>query len=238
MDVDRPEELEHFEALLVELGRAPAAVFVGDVFEYWIGPSQGDTPGGQRALLALKRAAEGGTALHVVPGNRDFLLDGGFERATGARVWGQGFCAALGADRRLVVVHGDELCTLDVNYLRLRRVLRSRALLWLAPKLPRSLARAIAARLRRASRRALQHKPRAEAEQQEGAVRQMARDEGAQVLLCGHAHRFRDERLPDGPRWIVLDAWRHGRDLVRLGADGSLTAFSSGASGGAAAAIL
>jgi len=242
VDVDRPEELEQFEALLLELGRAPAAVFVGDVFEYWIGPSQGETEGGRRALLALRRAADRGTALHVVPGNRDFLLDAGFERASGARLWPRGFCASLGADRELLVLHGDELCTLDVNYLRLRRVLRSRALLWLAPRLPRGIARAIAARLRRASRRALAHKPRAEAEQQEDAARQMARAEGAEVLLCGHAHRFRDQLLAGGPRWIVLDAWRHGKDLVRLGAGGELEAFSSGAIGGAnsggAAAIL
>ncbi len=239
VDVDDAAAVEALRALLADLTGAPRVVFLGDVFEFWIGRAQGESPGGRRVLSALAETARAGTAVDVVPGNRDFLLDASFERASGAVLRPNGLVGELPGGRRMLVLHGDELCTADLAYQRLRRVLRSPLTLAVARRTPAAVSRALARRLRRRSTRSVAAKDPAVLAQDPSEVRRLAALAGADVLLCGHAHRFRDERLPQGPRWIVLDAFREGLDLARVGADGELTAEAStgadGAAGGGAA---
>lgn len=198
---------------------APALVILGDLFEAWVGPAHARLAGARRVFELLASWTNARRELHVVPGNRDFLLGADFERATGARLHRRGFVAALAAERTLVL-HGDELCTLDVAYQRMKRVLRSAPITALAPRLPAALALAAARRLRAKSVRSVAAKPRAETAQQESEVRALAAAVGADCVLVGHAHVFRDQRLPNGPRWIVVDAFGGARDVARVGETG------------------
>lgn len=221
-------ERERFLGFLNDCLRAetPALVILGDLFEYWFGPAQADSAGGRAVLDALAAATTAGLEIHLVPGNRDFLLGRSFSKRTGVRLHPRGFVGEL-VGQRWVIVHGDELCTLDHGYLRLRRVLRSPAVRGLAPRLPSAAGRAVARRLRRASRRALSTKPKAEAEQQWSAVEEQCARHGAIGLICGHAHRFRSDRAtPAGQplQWWVVDAFGHGFDQLTCGADGSIEA--------------
>jgi len=201
-------------------------VILGDLFEYWIGPAQAREPNARRVLDGLRALAGNRCAIEVVHGNRDFLLDEGFERASGTRLRPGGFVGLLpGArdrSRRVLVVHGDELCTLDRPYQRLRRVLRSGPVRWLVPRLPGPLAQGLARRLRRASRRAVAAKPDPQKAQQPETCRELARRHDCAALVCGHVHRFRDETLPDGPRWLVVDAFGGELDGVAVDARGEL----------------
>ena len=227
-------ERERFLSFLEDCRRtaAPALVILGDLFEYWFGPAQAESAGGRAVLDALAQATSGGLSVHLVPGNRDFLLGRSFSKRTGVQLHPRGFVGRI-AGKRWVIVHGDELCTLDRGYLRLRRVLRSPPIRGLAPRLPSAAGRAVARRLRRASTRALATKPKAEAEQQWSAVEEMCSRHRASGLICGHAHRFRaDRETPEGRplEWWVVDAFGHGRDLLTCSPDGGLVA--SRATGG------
>lgn len=226
LDVEVDGAAERFLAFAAACD-APRLVILGDLFEYWVGDAQAATPGGRAVLVALRRLVDAGCPVDVIPGNRDFLLGARFEEASGARVRPRGFVGALPGGGRALVVHGDELCTLDRGYQRLRRVLRAAPLRWAAPRLPLVVSQAIARRLRRASRSALATKPPLEAEQQPDAVRSLAAAAGCDVLVCGHAHRWRDEQLAGGPRWLVLDAFGDGRDLLTVGRGGELDGRSS-----------
>jgi UDP-2,3-diacylglucosamine pyrophosphatase LpxH len=95
-------------------------------------------------------------------------------------------------------------------------VVRSRPLTWLAPRLPLAVGAAIARRLRRASVSAVAKKPDAEKSIQVDAVEALARETRADLVVCGHVHAFRDERLAGGARWIVLDAFGGARDALIL----------------------
>jgi UDP-2,3-diacylglucosamine hydrolase len=209
---------------------APALVILGDLFEAWVGPAHARLPGARATVEALAHWTRAGRALHVVPGNRDFLLGEAFERASGARLHPSGFVARLLGERTLIV-HGDELCTLDVRYQRMKRVLRSTAVTALAPRLPSALALAVARRLRARSVRAVAAKPSAETAQQPGEVERLAREVGADCVLVGHAHVFRDQRLAGGARWIVLDAFGGARDVAEAGADGAWSVRGSATRG-------
>lgn len=218
LDASSPSSGRPLEEFLAREARAPALVVLGDLFETWVGPAHAELAGARAVLATLARWSQAGRALHLVPGNRDFLLGEDFERACGARVHARGCIARLGAGSTLLI-HGDELCTLDLGYQRLKRVLRSAPLLALAPRVPSSLALALARRLRARSVRAIAAKPSSQKEQQTDEVRRLALAAGADTLLCGHAHAYRDQALAGGPRWIVLDAFGGPRDVGEV-ADG------------------
>lgn len=228
---DVPATWERLEAFLARHKGLPALVVLGDLFEYWIGPAQMRDPSGARAVALLRGVAASGTALHLLHGNRDFLLEARFAAATGARLWPDGFVARLADGARLLCVHGDELATRDRAYQRLRRVLRSAPLRGLARVLPAALGRRVAQRLRRRSTSAVAAKPADDLALQLPAARALADASGSAHLLCGHAHRFRQEALPSGT-WTVLDAFGGARDVARVTPEG-LVFEGSGASSGA-----
>jgi len=216
LDLEDERAVERFLALLRRVADAPRLVVLGDLFEYWLGRAHQETPGGRRILAALRERASAGRAFDVVPGNRDFLLDEGFERASGGRVHPSGFVGVLPDGARVAFVHGDELATLDRAYQRLRRVLRSRPVTGVVRRLPLTVSRALARRLRRASTTAVARKPAAEKEMQREAAAELARDLDVRAVVCGHAHVFRREDVGDGRTWIVLDGFGGERDALRV----------------------
>ncbi|MCY2961683.1 MAG: UDP-2,3-diacylglucosamine diphosphatase [Planctomycetota bacterium] len=205
-----------FALWLAKLRAVGTLAILGDLFDAWVGPAQERMPGALEVLDALKRVAQSGTQLLVVHGNRDFLLDASFEERTGARVLRDGFTTRLADGSRAAFVHGDTLCTKDVGYLRLRRVVRSKPVTWLAPRLPLFVGLSIARRLRRASVNAVAQKPSEEKSVQRAAAEALSAETGAELLVCGHVHAFRDEPLSGGARWIVLDAFGGQRDALTL----------------------
>lgn len=215
-----------FLAFLDGLPDGGQLIVLGDLFDAWVGPGHATVPAAAAVCDALARATRRGIAIDVVCGNRDFLLDADFERRTGVRVRPHGLVLARGG-RRVLALHGDELCTLDRPYQRMKRVLRSAPIRLLARIAPRRLALAAARRLRRRSGRAIDAKPAATLQQQPDAAAAELRAHRADVLVCGHAHRFRDEALAAG-RWLVVDAFGGARDLVRVAPEGALEPASSG----------
>ncbi len=221
---DHEPRLRAFLDWLSSLSAVPHLVILGDLFDVWVGPAQARQSASAEVLAALAGLSARGTRIEIVPGNRDFLLDESFERRTGARLWPRGLLATTPARSSVLLIHGDELCTRDHAYQRMKRVLRSRPLRSLSRGLPLSVARWAASRLRAKSVRAVAQKPTEAKSMQAEAVRALALAHDAEILVCGHAHHFRDQQLDGGPRWIVLDAWGGERDLLIV-ADGSLEAL-------------
>ncbi len=211
--------------------RAPGLVILGDLFEFWVGRKQLQVPGAREVLDALGGLARRGTTIDVLWGNRDYLLDSCFETASGATVRPHGLIGEHDGGPTLFL-HGDELCTLDHAYQRFRRVVRSAPSRWLATHLPFAVQRRIAARLRSRSTRAVAAKPAPVRAMQVEAVAARTSEAGARVLVCGHAHRSRDETLSGGERWLVIDAWGGERDALLLGDDGRWRAWPQGEGGG------
>ncbi|HEY0879501.1 MAG TPA: UDP-2,3-diacylglucosamine diphosphatase, partial [Zeimonas sp.] len=114
---------------------APSAThwfLLGDLFEAWAGDDQPDAIAS--AFIARVRAlVDRGTAVYVVRGNRDFLLDVPLPVGNGADSFSQRSGATLLADpslvrlfeRTVLLAHGDALCTDDVEYQRARAIVRS-----------------------------------------------------------------------------------------------------------------
>ncbi len=230
LDVEDEPGLEEFLAWLGALDSVPQLLILGDLFEFWVGPVQLEIPGAQKIVRGLAKLQESGTRIDVVPGNRDFLLGPAFERASGARVHMHGLVGILPHGNRALFIHGDELVTDDLGHMRLRRVLRSRSLRWIAPKLPRWFAFRVARKLRGASKSSKSRKAPLEMEMKADACNALALRSDAKVVICGHAHRYRDEFLPSGARFVILDAYGGGRCRMKVQQDGGLVASALHAS--------
>lgn len=220
LDASSEPACAHFCAWLANLRACPALAVVGDLFDAWIGPAHLELDGARAVTLALSRLSGAGTRVELIHGNRDFLLDASFEHASGARIHPRGFVAITPGGERTLLVHGDELCTLDRAYQRYKRMARSAAVRWLAEVAPRRAGLAVAKRLRATSVRAVAAKPAAQKAQQASAVRAAALEHRTSVVLCGHAHVARDEALEGGPRWLVVGAFGSPGDVLRLAEDG------------------
>lgn len=226
LDPARRESWAAFRAWLAAL-QAPALIVLGDLFEYWVGAGQARIPAYAELLGELRAHARAGLALHFLHGNRDFLLGAGFERAVAGQVHPGGLLGRTEAGRRVLFLHGDELATQDKSYQRFRRVVRSRVVRGLAVAAPGAFSGAVARALRRKAGRALAGKAAATVELQAGAAGEWCARHRAEWLVCGHAHAFREQLLAGGARWIVLDAFGGGRDVLVLGATGEFAAEGS-----------
>ena len=68
--------------------------------------------------------ANAGAPVGVMTGNRDFLLGARFTEAAGATLLPEQIVIDV-AGTPTLLLHGDELCTADVDYQRFRRIARN-----------------------------------------------------------------------------------------------------------------
>lgn len=210
---------ERFHHLL-RLAHAEGAdlFLLGDVFHYWFGPKHLRLPMFQRELGLMRAMTHLGVAITIVPGNRDFLLDGAFTRATGAEVSADAETIAVGSER-IHLSHGDLFGLADRRYQRMRRVLHSAPVRGLAARLPTAMVNALARRLRQHSEVVVAKKSAEVLAPDLSTVRALIAEDGYDVVICGHFHEVRDELLEGEERcgrFRVLEPFEeHGYYLIR-----------------------
>ena len=214
---DRPEANERFFRFIEHDAAGAHALFIlGDLFEYWIGDEDLDTPFNAVVAGFLQRLAAGGTRIHVMHGNRDFLLGEAFARASGA---------ALLPDPSVLdgtlLMHGDTLCTDDHDYQAWRRTARSEKFQREFLAKPLAERRATVEGLREKSKEVIQAKAADIMDVNDDAVREALRRHGVTRLVHGHTHRPGRHRLElDGracERWVLPDWYGAGGYLELAG---------------------
>jgi UDP-2,3-diacylglucosamine hydrolase len=218
----RPDALAAFHAFARTPARAAAAVYIlGDLFDWWLGDDQLRDPLAAAVARSLRETTSAGVPVFVARGNRDFLLGEAFERATGARLLPEQLVVEVGGTPTLLL-HGDELCTDDVEYQRYRARMRTPEAARRLLRMPYFARRAIAWYLRRASRDAIALKPEAIMDVNEDAVAAAFRRHGVARMIHGHTHRPARHALTVGgaPRGrSVLADWRdRGQDVEGVAA--------------------
>ncbi len=163
-------------------------------------------------------------------GNRDFLLGDDYARRAGmARIADP--CLLISGDRRLLLMHGDTLCTDDLPYQAFRSQVRDPA--WQSEFLSRPLAarRAFAAQARARSQQATAEKSESIMDVNDAAVSRALEAAGHADLLHGHTHRPGHHALRVGhhdcQRWVLAD-WSDRAEYLVWDA-GAMRAASGGA---------
>jgi UDP-2,3-diacylglucosamine hydrolase len=230
---ERPRTTERFfDFLRVRAARAPALYVLGDLFEYWIGDDEIQAPDGdplaRQVVDALRDVARRGVRVAFMHGNRDFLLGQRFCAASGVRLLDDPAVESV-AGTPTLLMHGDTLCTDDLDYQAWRRTARSSE--WQREFLAKSLPdrRATLQALRAKSREVVDAKPAAVMDVNEAAVREALRRHGVARLVHGHTHRPARHALEvDGrpcERWVLPDWYERGGYLAVDDAGPRLVSF-------------
>ena len=117
---DQPGITQSFLAFIQgPAAQAEALYILGDLFEYWIGDDDLPDPFNASIVNALRTLPRRGVALKMMRGNRDVLLGNEFARACNASLIPDPTFLDLYGTPTLLM-HGDTLCTDDVEYLKWR----------------------------------------------------------------------------------------------------------------------
>ncbi|WP_374365804.1 UDP-2,3-diacylglucosamine diphosphatase [Stutzerimonas sp.] len=209
LEEERPDITRAFlHFLATRACQAEALYILGDFFEVWIG-DDAMTPFQQSIADALRALSERGTRIYLMHGNRDFMLGKGFCRAAGCTLLGDPSVVELGGER-VLLMHGDSLCTRDEGYMRLRRLLRNPLSLFILRNLPLSIRRKLARKLRNESRAQTRMKASDIIDVTPELIPRVLAEHGVRSLIHGHTHRPATHELEvDGrpARRIVLGDW-------------------------------
>jgi UDP-2,3-diacylglucosamine hydrolase len=226
---ERPEANELFISFLEDKARSADALYIlGDFFEYWIGDDDLAEPFNAVIAGLLKDLTGHGVQLGLMHGNRDFLIGERFCAATGARLLEDPVVKEIQGIPTLLM-HGDTLCTDDLEYQAWRRKARSPE--FQAQFLAKPLAerRRAIVQMREKSKQVVQEKTAEIMDVNDDAVRQALRRHGVRRLIHGHTHRPGRHALDvDGrrcERWVLPDWYGRGGYIEVAGAEPRLVRF-------------
>ena len=227
-----------FDAFMkLDVPGTDALYVLGDLLHVWLGDAM--LPGNayaQRIAAQFAAASTAGTKIFIARGNRDFMIGREFTTACGATLLDEQTVIELGG-KRVLLMHGDELCIEDVRYQRVRRILRTHAFRVIANTLPTTMRNFIARTLRGKSET---HKATTAMNimdaNPEAAITAMDAHQ-ATTLIHGHTHRPAHHVLPNGrERWVMTDwqqdygylEWQSGKFAVKPCHNENLLRGSSG----------
>ncbi len=222
IDDSRPPIARQFLTFLERQARHADALYIlGDLFESWVGDDAADSSQAA-AIQGIRALTSSGVPCFVMHGNRDFLLSTRFCRDSGAEILPDPVMMSLYGER-ILVMHGDALCTDDRAYQRLRATVRDpdwqRSFMNLSIKGRRALAGAARAGSQ-AHTAAVDY---AVTDVNAESVANTLRNSGLSTLLHGHTHRpaihaFQVDGQPCTR--IVLGDWYDQGSVLSWDADG------------------
>jgi UDP-2,3-diacylglucosamine hydrolase len=218
LDAAAPEATAQFlEFLASEAADAEALYILGDLFEAWVGDDD-RAADNERVCRALRELNARGVACFALHGNRDFLLGSGFCERSGCQLLGDPVVAQLD-EERVLLTHGDALCTDDHPYQELRSMVRRPAWQRRFLALPRATRELLANEVRAGSRRHTARTIPNIMDVNNQAVSAAFRAAGVRRMIHGHTHRpgLHDLQV-DGEhaQRIVLGAWYEQGSFLRV----------------------
>lgn len=205
---NHPEITAAFQRFLNEQAQNAAALYIlGDFFEAWVGDDD-HSEFIDHIKKQLKTLSDRGVKLFIMRGNRDFLI-------------GKKFCSEVGAtfltdpsiitmnNQRILLTHGDYLCTDDRAHQAFRRKADHPHLQKLFMLLPLFIRRYIADKMRAYSiERQKARKNYIDVNQ--AAVEELMLKQDVLLMIHGHTHRpatHEFELNKQKAKRIVLSDW-------------------------------
>ena len=179
---------------------------LGDLFETWIGDDD-ESKFNKKVIEILKKVSADGMKVFLMHGNRDFLI-------------GESFCSSINAellsdyhiyedgDSKILLLHGDTLCTDDVRYQEFRKLVRDKS--WRDDFLSKSLQERfdIASGLREMSNEETGNKKNEIMDVNQESISKISNAFSINKMIHGHTHRpfiHKDENLVR----VVLSDWEN-----------------------------
>ena len=185
---DRPDITAlFFDFLQTSASQAQVLYILGDLFEYWIGDDD-PSPFIAQVAFELKKLANLGIKIYFIHGNRDFLLGKKFAKKSGMILLPEHYCIEL-YGQQVLIMHGDTLCTLDVEYQNFRQKSRKKWWQWMILSLPLFVRRKIANDARQRSEMNGKSKSVEITDVTQLDVEKQMLNHQVSLLIHGHTHR-------------------------------------------------
>lgn len=173
------EEAIHAEALYV----------LGDLFEFWIGDDD-KSDFATEIRAEFKRLTQAGVPTFFTQGNRDFLVGKRFAKQTGVILLGDETVIDL-YGRKAIILHGDTLCTRDVNYLKYREKVHQPWLQWIFNRIPMFIKKKIVSKVQSDIKDDKQTKSLDIMDVTPSEVESVMAANHVDLMIHGHTHRPR-----------------------------------------------
>lgn len=206
-----------FAFLRDQAPQADALYVLGDLFEIWIGDDDQNS-----FTLSIAKAfndlSQSGVPVYFIHGNRDFLIRQRFAKQAGFKILPEQVVIDLYGEPTLIM-HGDELCTMDIDYQAFRKKARS----WWWPRIMLSLPLS--------TRRKIAQKGRATSKQKQSKLSEEIMDvtpqevvsvmqaHGVRKMIHGHTHRPAIHQLQinnQQAQRIVLGDWYDQGSILKV----------------------
>ncbi|NNE37039.1 MAG: UDP-2,3-diacylglucosamine diphosphatase [Gammaproteobacteria bacterium] len=210
LSAERPEKLEAFKFLLTDVASQFESIYIlGDLFEeFWVGDDD-RTPPNPEILSNLKSCTDSGVQVFFIRGNRELLLQSCFRDQTGVTVLAD-ISEITVAGKKTLIMHGDQLCTLDSKYQLFRTIMTNNLVQFLIRILPYGFRTRLAHGLRPGMTRHKDTKTSEMLDVDQSAVTTIMNKHNASILIHGHTHKpgIHHFRLHNEPaKRIVLGDW-------------------------------
>ncbi|MDP0562076.1 MAG: UDP-2,3-diacylglucosamine diphosphatase [Candidatus Endonucleobacter sp. (ex Gigantidas childressi)] len=160
---------------------------LGDFFEYWVGDDAMD-PFHENIARALKEYSSAGHTIYIMPGNRDFTIGQQFLKKAGAH-WLKDPTLLTINGEKVLLLHGDSLCTEDSKYLRYRRVIRNPLIMAMLKLSPLSFRKKLCQKIQKDSSQAKTKKKMAIMDVTQNEVVRVMDHYNVNIMIHGHTHQ-------------------------------------------------
>ncbi|RTM77295.1 UDP-2,3-diacylglucosamine diphosphatase [Enterobacter quasiroggenkampii] len=210
-----------------EAKSADALYILGDLFEAWIGDDD-PNPLHREMAAAIHALVDSGVPCYFIHGNRDFLIGKRYARESGMTLLPEEQVLDL-YGRKVLIMHGDTLCTDDTGYLAFRAKVHTPWIQKVFLALPLFIRNRIAVRMRAGSKAANSSKSMTIMDVNPQAVVRVMDKHDVQWLIHGHTHRPDVHSLianGEPAHRVVLGAWHTEGSMVKVTPEGvELIAF-------------
>ena len=217
LDNKRPEIISYFVNFMNNLEKDVQSIYIlGDFLEYWVGD---DDPaiGLEEVFKVLKKKSDY-INIYFMHGNRDFMIS-------------KNFCSSLGVillddptiininNKKILLMHGDTLCTEDVKYQDFRKTVRSKE--WQKEMLSKPLKErlALAESLRMKSAAATEIKDDFIMDVNQKEVIKVFEKNDINMIIHGHTHRPNIHKVTHNNKSyerVVLGDWYEKSFILRI----------------------
>jgi len=202
-----------FKKLCADIAPKYDQVFIlGDLFNTWLGDdlsihTHNDLTNDLKNLSTK-------TNVYILHGNRDFLIGREFEQNTGVKIVYGPYLLETNS-KQYVLVHGDELCTDDIGYQRLKILLQNPLTKFIFQKLSKTMRLKLSGQLRKKSIKAQTYKSREIMDVNPKAVQELMKKYPGANLIHGHTHRLNTHREKNFTRYVLGD-WRETGNAISI----------------------
>ena len=224
LDPSTPEITETFFYFLDKIAPSADALYIlGDFFEAYVGDDD-ESSFINTIKNKLTSFTRTGPPTYLMHGNRDFLIHKKFAQDTGITLISDPSTVLI-YQQKILLMHGDSLCTNDKSHQRFRKVIQNTLIKKILLATPLSFRKKLARQLRHESKQNTHAKAASIMDVTKSAVVSAMQKSNVHTLIHGHTHRCATHQITidkKPAKRIVLDAWHETGQYLRIDETGAI----------------